>query len=342
MKSIYLKKYGNSANAFELRETPRPACGPQDVLIKVECFGLNYAEVMARNGLYDSAPPLPCVLGYEVAGVICEVGENVAKHHLGKRVVAFTRFGGYAQYAVTNQHAFTEIDDMNAGEACCIAVQYATAYYMAYEATNLNPGDRVLIHAGAGGVGSALIQLCALKGCTVFATAGSDDKLEYMQKLGANHVFNYRKNDYEHQLKTATGAHKLDVTFNPIGGSTFKKDFRLIGSGGRIILFGASERSGKKFGILSSLNFLRKMGLIFPVFLISKSKSLIGVNMLKIGDDKPEMLARCLKNVAALVAAQKLKPHVGARFAASQLADAHALLESRRSIGKIVVYWEQN
>jgi NADPH:quinone reductase-like Zn-dependent oxidoreductase len=339
MKSIFLKKYGKASEAFEIRDAERPKCGAEDVLIEVECFGLNYAEVMARHGLYKPAPKPPGVLGYEVVGTIREVGKSGDSSLIGKRVVAFTRFGGYAETVVTNKNAFAEIGDMDAGEACCIAVQYATAYYMAVETTNIQQGDRVLIHAGAGGVGTALIQLCKLKGAFVFANAGRDDKLQYMKDQGADEVMNSRKDDYELVVKSKLGKDKLDITFNPIAGSTFKKDFRLLGSGGRLILFGASERAGKKFGFFSTVNFLRKMGIMLPIFLVGSSKSIIGVNMLNIGDDKPEVLARCMKNVAELVKSGTLKPHVGARFKASEIAQAHDLLESRKSMGKIVVHW---
>jgi len=339
MKAIFLTKKGDPTAAFEIRETPKPICGTDDVLIKVECFGLNYADVMARNGLYGDAPKMPSVLGYEVVGKIEEAGINVDKNYIGKRVVAFTRFGGYAEFAVTNKNAFSEIGDMDAGEACCIAVQFATAYFMAYEQTNLFPGDKVLIHAGAGGVGTALIQLCKLKGCMVIATAGSDEKLAYMKNLGADEVINYRKSDYTEVIIKKYGAEKLDATFNPIAGSTFKKDLKLIGSGGRVILFGGSERSGKKFGIFSSLNFVFKMRLVIPIVLMMKSKSIIGINMLKVGDNKPEALARALRNCAQMVKQGQLKAHVGARFKVDEIGKAHALLESRNSVGKIVVFW---
>ena len=132
MKAIYLVKNGDAATAFELRETADPIPSSGEVRIKVEAFGLNYADVMARNGLYREAPPLPCVLGYEVVGRIDQVGENVPNDLLGQRVVAFTRFGGYAEYAITNPQAFTRIDDLDAGAALSIATQYVTAYYMTY------------------------------------------------------------------------------------------------------------------------------------------------------------------------------------------------------------------
>ena len=301
MEAIYLVKNGSAESAFELRKCDTPEPGVRDVRIKVEAFGLNYADVMARNGLYREAPPLPAVIGYEVVGIIDKVGADLDADLVGKRVVAFTRFGGYAQYAVTNELGFTEIGDLDAGLALSIATQYVTAYFMAYEMNNLFPNDRVLVHAGAGGVGTALIQLCKLKGCEVIATAGSPEKLEYIKKQGADHAINYRAEDYELAVEKILGKGRLDVSFNPIAGSTFKKDFRMVGAGGRVVLFGGSERSGKKWGILSTLNFVQKMGLVIPIGTMMRSKAVIGVNMLKIGDNKPETLNRCMKNVAQLV-----------------------------------------
>lgn len=340
MKAFYLVKKGAAALAFELKNANHPIPTADEVRIKVEAFGLNYADVMARNGLYREAPPMPCILGYEVVGIVDEVGSNENTDLIGKRVVAFTRFGGYAQYAVASLKGLTIIDDLDAGLALSIATQYVTAFYITNVITNLFPGDRVLVHAGAGGVGTALIQLCKLKGCEVFATAGSEDKMEYMRNNGADHVINYRKVDYAAFIHDKIGPERLDMTFNPIAGSTFKKDFALLGSGGRLALFGGSERSGKKWGFFSTLNFVRKMGFLIPIGTMMRSKSILGVNMLKIGDNKPDTLQLCLQEVAKMVINGELKPHVGGKFKASQLAEAHAMLEDRKSIGKIIVTWD--
>lgn len=342
MKAVVLSQKGNAERALQIQEVLTPTAGKDQIRIKVEAFGLNYADVMARLGLYDAAPKMPCVVGYEVVGLIDEVGEDVDDALIGKRVVAFTRFGGYAEYALTRKDAFAEIGEMDAGEACAIAVQYATAYYMACDAVHLHKGDKVMIHAGAGGVGTALIQLCKLRGCEIFANAGSDEKLAYMSEQGADHVINYRKADYAEVIKSKVGNGSLMATFNPIAGSTFKKDMKLLGSGGKLMLFGGSERSGKKWGALSSLNFVRKMGMIIPIGLVMSSKSIIGVNMLNIGDQQPQILKRCMDEVVKLVKLGELKPIVGARFQVEEVAKAHSLLESRDSIGKIVVYWEKN
>lgn len=337
MKAIYLVKNGSAETAFEIREVEKPQPKKGEVLIKSEGFGLNYAEVMARNGLYREAPPLPCVLGYEVVGIIEAIGEGVDEKWLGKRVAGFTRFGGYAEYAVTMELGVVEIGDMDMGVATCMVTQGATAYYMAYEQLNLFPGDKVMIHAGAGGVGSLLIQLCKRKGCEVYANAGSDEKLNFMKELGADYVMNYRKEDYAEVLPKVLAGDRLDATFNPIAGKTFKKDFKLIGAGGSVILFGGSELSGG--GFFKKLSFIWSMGLLLPIGLMMRSKSVLGTNMLKIGDNKTQTLNRCLNEVVKLVQSGELKPHVGHTFNASEIAKAHDLLESRKTMGKVVVKW---
>jgi len=253
--------------------------------------------------------------------------------------VALTRFGGYAEYAVAFNDACVEIGDMDAAEAAAIAVQFATAYYLAYDSIHLHKGDKVMIHAGAGGVGTALIQLCKLKGCEVFANAGSDEKLAYMKEQGANHVMNYRKEDYSVAIPKILKGSKLQATFNPIAGSTYKKDMKLIGAGGKVMMFGGSERSGQKFGMLSTMNFLRKMGLMIPIGLLMSSKGVIGINMLTIGNEQPLVLRRCMTEVVKLMSEGKLKPQIGGAFKFDEIGEAHNLLESRKSTGKIVVYW---
>jgi len=340
MKAAVLIKTGDANKAFQLDEKPLPEAKKDELLVKVEGFGLNYADVMARRRMYDDAPPLPCVLGYEVVGKVEQVGDPKNNHWIGKRVTAFTLFGGYAEYALTNLSSCQEVsDDLSIGEAAALSTQYVTAYYAANELVNLHAGDKVMLHAAAGGVGIAIIQLVKLKGCEVFALAGSEKKLAFLKSIGADHTINYREKDYEKEVNQILQGGKLDVCFNSITGSTFKKDMRLLGVGGRSVIYGAAERSGSKWGILSTLNFLRKMGLIIPIGLLMKSRGVIGFNMLAIAKEKPQVLERCLKNVIQLNANGKLKPVVEREFPIEKLDEAHALLESRNSIGKIVVKW---
>ncbi len=310
-----------------------------EVQIEVESFGLNYADVMARNGLYREAPPLPCVIGYEVVGKIVDLGKEASKDLLGKRVVAFTRFGGYARHVNTKHLAVAEIGDYDGGKALCLATQYVTAFYMSHVATTVQKGDKVLVHAAAGGVGTALIQLLKGKGVTLFAKTGSDSKKEYLEEMGVDHIINYNKHDYADQIQRVLKRERIDVSFNPVAGSTFKKDWKLLGNGGKLLLFGGSERSGKKWGIFSTLNFVRKMGIIIPITLMMRSKSVIGVNMLKVGDYKPYTMEFCLKSVVQKALNDEVDPKVGASYSADKIADAHAFLESGKSTGKVVVNW---
>jgi len=339
-EAFQLIKNSDAFSSFKLTTIELSEPNSDEVQIEVESFGLNYADVMARRGLYREAPPLPAVIGYEVVGTIKKTGKEVDASWLGKRVVAFTRFGGYSRAVNTNILAVAEIDTMDAGEALCLATQYVTAYYMCNYLLNIHENENVLVHAAAGGVGTALIQLLKLQKAYIIAKTGSDAKIDYLKELGADFIVNYRTTDYSKAISTHLKETRLDVSFNPVAGSTFKTDWKLIGSGGRVVLFGGSERSGKKWGILSTLNFVRKMGLVIPIGLMMRSKNVLGVNMLKVADYQPMVLHRCLHAVVELAKNKQISPKVGASFSSKDLPKAHDLLESGTSTGKVVVTWK--
>lgn len=339
-EAIVLKQNGSAATAFERRAWEINQPKDNEVMIESEAFGLNYADVMSRLGLYREAPPLPCVVGYEVVGRITQVGKDVSSDLVGKRVLAFCRFGGYAKQVVTQEYAVVPIDDIPAEQAMVLCTQAVTAYYMAVYLTPIQAGEKVLIHAAAGGVGTLLVQLARLRGAEVFAKIGDDSKAEVVRALGADHVINYRKGDYAEEVKRLLKGDRLDASFNPAAGSTFKKDFELIGSGGRVVLFGASEMSSGKYGIFSKLNFLRKMGLVLPIGLMMRSKNVLGVNMLKIADNRPIVLTHCLKEVVTLYKDGKLLPQVGGVYSIDEVAKAHEALEKGKTTGKLTVKWD--
>jgi len=338
-QSIQLIKYGEANQAFSFVELSITEPLDDEVQIEVERFGINYADAMAREGNYKEAPPLPCVLGYEVVGKISKLGKNSPAELLGKRVVAFTRFGGYSQCVNTKYFAVVEIGDYDGNKALALATQYVTAYYMAFIATTVQKGDNVLIHAAAGGVGTALIQLLQNKDVNIIAKVGSDDKIQYLKELGVQHIINYNTKDYIEQINNIIQIDQIDISFNPVGGSTFKKDWKLLKSTGTLVLFGGSERSGKKWGILSTLNFVRKMGIIIPISLMMQSKSIIGINMLKVADFKPLILQFCLEKVVKMAINNQLDPQVGAVYSAQEISKAHAFISSGLSTGKIVIEW---
>ncbi len=338
MKAAVLIKNGNVATAFEIQEVPKPEPKAGEVLIKVAAFGLNFADVMARNGMYKEAPPLPAILGYDVAGYIEAVGAGVSTLKAGDRVVAMTRFGGYAEYAVTNATAVAVIpESIDNASATALATQYCTAYYAASEMVNLYKGDKVLIQSGAGGVGTALIQYAKYKGCEIFSTAGSDEKINYLTALGVHNPINYTTQDFEAEIKKHTGGKGVDVIFDAVGGSSVKKGFRSLAAGGRLVCFGAADMSGKN--IFGKLNAALGFGFYHPVMLMVPSKTIIGINMLRIADEKPAVIQRCLAAVVQLTNEGVFKPALGKLFNVSAIGDAHEYLEKRKSMGKVVVEW---
>lgn len=338
-QGILLVQQGSPEAAFKLADIEINVPREDEVLIEVESFGLNYADVMARLGLYRETPPLPCVIGYEVIGKVCQVGHESHADLLGKRVVAITHFGGYAKHAITKIKALIVINDIPASEAMALATQGVTAYYMANYASPIRKGENVLIHAAAGGVGSLLIQLAKLAGANVFAKVSSNEKGKKCLDLGADYFVNYKTTDYVTFINSKIGEKQLDVSFNPVGGSTYKQDKQLLGAGSRIFIFGGSELSNGKWGKLSQINFLKKMGIELPIFAMMQSKGTIGVNMLRIALHRPEILVVCLSEVLHLYKTEQIKIQVGGVFSIDQLNEAHKLLESGNSIGKISVQW---
>lgn len=336
-EAIFLVKKGNAKHAFEKRPISLPDLKAGEVLIQSEAFGLNYADVMARNGLYREAPPMPCVIGYEVVGVVTAVGPECSQGLIGKRVLAFCRFGGYGRHVITTELASVPIGDLLSSEVLALSTQGVTAYYMTDVLAPIQEGDRVLIHAAAGGVGTLLIQLSKIRGAEVIAKVGSKDKEVLVKKLGADYTINYKANDYGAYLSSQP---KIDVSYNPVGGTTFKTDWKSLNAGGKLFLFGGSELSAGRFGFLSSLNFLRNMGIVIPVGLMMSSKSILGVNMLKIADFNPAVMQNCLHNIMRLYETKQIKVVVGKVYAVRDISLAHEHLESGLSMGKISILWD--
>ena len=340
MKTWTITRYGDAESVFSLEEHPDLKPGPGEVLIEVDAFGINFADVMARRGLYRDAPKLPMVVGYEVVGRIAGLGEGVEGLTLGTRVLAFTRFGGYATQVVTIANAVVPIPDaMEDGEALACCVQYVTAWFSAVDRVSLRPGDHVLIQAAAGGVGTGLVQLAKQAGCIVYGTAGSEKKLDFLRELGVDFPINYRKEDFFERIKAMRGKEGLDVVFDSLGGKAFKKGFKLLGPGGRIVGFGAATRTNGGRNIINDIRTLLGFGFFAPPFMLMSSKSIIGVGMLAIADEKPTLLRLCLESVVELWKEGKLKPIVGGEFKGEEMAAAHRFVEERRSIGKVIVRW---
>lgn len=340
MNGFVLLRHGEASKAFELRELADPVPGRGQVRIAVEAFGLNFADVMARLGLYRDAPPIPAVLGYEVVGRIDMVGEGVPAFSKGMRVVAMTRFGGYATLALSDMHGIAEIpDDYCAATATALATQYVTAWYAADELVRLHPGDRVLIQGAAGGVGTALVQIAKLHGCTVYGTTGSRGKMEHLREIGVDVPLCTAEAPFDTEYRKAAGGKHLDVIFDSLGGAGVRKGLHLLGSGGRLVSYGVADMVGSQHTFPSSLRTLLAFGFPHPLILLLQSKSLLGINMLRIADDRPEIIQRCLSSVVRRGISGELRPVLGRVFPSTEFFAAHEWLRKRHSIGKIAVRW---
>ena len=340
MKAAFLVKTGSSNQAFEIRNTDRPKVKNHEVLIKVETFGLNYADVMARNGIYAAAPPLPSILGYEAVGVITEIGKDVSHLKIGDRVLAFTRFGAYAEYCVANNEAVAILPKEIPNDiATALATQYCTAIYATDWMANIKPFERVLIHAGAGGVGHGLIQYAKLVGCKVIVTAGSDEKIAYLKSLGVDHAINYTNHDFVIELENKFGARPVNAIFDPIGGKNYKLNRKLLAVGGRMIMFGVSAFSKKKGTFIDKLQLAAQFGVLSPLDFLIKSNGVIGVNMLHIADQNPQIINALLKQAISGYSKGIYQPKMAFSGSINEISKAHNLLESRGTIGKLAISW---
>jgi NADPH:quinone reductase-like Zn-dependent oxidoreductase len=340
MKAALLVATGAPDRAFRLQEMPDPLITtPTQVRIQVEAFGLNFADVVARLGQYQDCPPLPAVIGYEVVGTIESVGSGVTHLPIGMRVLAFTRFGGYATMAITDAAAVVPIGDMDAGVATALCTQYSTAYFAAEYITQLHQGEHVLIQSAAGGVGTALVQLAKRRGCIIYGTAGSDAKLEHIKKLGVDFPINYSTQNFADAIKQIAPDGKVDVIFDAVGGDAVRKGISLLAAGGRMVCYGAASMSQRSKNIFKTAKTALEFGIYHPAQFMMSSKSLMGVNMLRIADQRPLVLQQCLQNVIALAQQGELKPVVDGVYPIAQLAEAHERLETRQTMGKIAIRW---
>lgn len=343
MKAIQLIKYGDASSSFKIANIHEPELiKKEDVLIRVEASGINFADVMARKGLYRAAPPLPAVLGYEVVGIVVKVNDPVNEPFLGKRVLAMTRFGGYAEFALSTSKGIQEIPrELNNGAALALATQYCTAYFAMNVEMNLAKGDTVLIHAASGGVGTALTQLAKLKGCIVIGLTRTKNKEDYLIKNGVDICIVTSSKDYVKEIENQIGKKKVDAIFNPVGGETIKKDLTLLNSGGKLVFFGISDRLKKSKGIINTFLQLLKIGKVHPAILLLNSQSIIGVNLLKIAEDKPNIIEQVLKDLIKLASENKIKPNAKHVYSYKEIHLAHDGLEKGNFTGKSFINWEK-
>lgn len=333
-----LIKYGPSHGAFELRTRKLPPLSPNKVRVQVKAFGLNYADVMARKGMYKPAPHPPGVLGYEIAGIVSEVHEPQDSAWLNKRVLAFTRFGGYASVVDLHPEQLAELpENLNYPTATALATQYCTAYHMIHGYGQIEPGSTVFQHAPSGGVGKAIADILSACDIRLYGITGNEEKKSALLKSGFAEVFLRREKDYHISMqKLLPGG--VDYIFNSVAGNTLGKDMKMLATGGKLFIYGAAQRSSYRRGWLGLLRLAMNSGFYSPLMLAMGSKSIIGVNMLSLADVKPNMLKNTMLQLMDLYRNNLLKPSVKS-YPFADLPEAHHLLESGESHGKLCIEW---
>jgi NADPH:quinone reductase len=335
MRRVLLSRHGG-VDVLRLTTVPRPEPQADEVRVRIERIGVNYAEVLSRRGEYGWTPPLPYVPGMEAYGRIDAVGPRSTRR-VGEPVVVGAQHGCYAEYVVVpERQALPAIAGFSPDENAAFPVNYITAWVALFELARLRPSDRVLVQAAAGGVGTAAVQLAKHFGCTVYGTAGGDEKLALLRRLGVDHAINYRRQDLEAEVRAVAGAAGVDVVLELVGGEVYRKSVRLLAPFGRIVVAGLA---GVHFQLRNPLTWWSTWRALPRARLGQMARGSQGVMTTHVGYllDRPEVLARVWRDLVAYVESHGIRPVVGATFGFDELPQAHALMESRRSVGKIMV-----
>jgi NADPH:quinone reductase-like Zn-dependent oxidoreductase len=324
-------------DALKVQEKPDPTPRDDEVVIHVRAAGLNFADILARQGLYPDGPPKPCVMGYEVSGVVDAVGKDVNSSFLGKSVVALTRFGGQSEMiAVKATQIFEKPEKLTFEQAAAIPVNYLTAYALIVVMGSLHEGESILIHNAGGGVGLAALDIAKKIGAVTYGTASSG-KHKFLTERGLDHPIDYRNQDWQPQLMQLTNGRGVDLIIDPIGGVHWKKSYASLRHTGRLGMFGVSTASANGIsGKLKMLKAVVQMPRFHPLGLLNKNRGVFGLNLGHMWHE-PEKVALWMRDILRGVEEEWIQPHVDQAFSFDDVGKAHRRLEERKNIGKVIL-----
>ena len=336
MRQAVITRHG-PPEVFEMREGPEPRPGVGEVRVRVRAAGINFADVLARLGLYPDAPKPPLVVGYEVAGHIDAIGDEVTGFSEGERVVALTRFGGYSDVVVAPAaQCFHFPDRLSDSEAAAVPVTYLTAAIALYRMAALSPGETVLVHNAGGGVGIAATQLARLRRATVIGTA-SAMKHDALRSFGVDYAIDYRHADVAAEVRRITRGRGVDVVLDPIGGPSFTESYRLLAPLGRLIIFGLSAAApGEKRSWYKAIRAWAATPRFDPLSMINRNRGVFGLHVGHLWDQRSQ-LAPLMDMLMTELGAERLRPVVARSFPLEHAAEAHRYIQSRANIGKVVL-----
>ncbi len=337
MKTFVITKFG-SPSVLKLREEAERALRNREVRVRTCYIGLNFAEVFARLGIYPGIPKPPFVPGIEFSGIVTEVDAGVRTFKPGDRVMGFSRQGAYAESVCVNEDHMAKIPKrMSLPEAASFPVAFLSAYHGLVTLAHARRGERLLLHAAAGGVGLATIQIAKHLGLEIFATAGSAEKLLVAEREGAHHVLNYSSGDFSVPVKRQTGGYGVDIVMDSVGGSVFRKSWPLMAPMGRYVLYGFAAVTGK--GGLNRLRMIKEavqVPLVFPPSIVSRNVSLMGFNLYFL-THKVRYLKGATRQLLGWYEKRIIAPSFRSTFSFDDIPRAHEFLQSRKSIGKVIV-----
>jgi len=336
MKQIWIPRHGGPS-VLEVREAEDPTPGDGQVRVRVRAAGINFADIMARMGLYPDAPKTPMVVGYEVAGDVDAVGPGVTGFAVGDRVVAATRFGGYSDVVCADARLTAALPAaLSYEQGAALPVNYLTAWLMLVHLGNVHRGDRVLVHAAAGGVGQAAVRIAHHHGAEVIGTA-SAPKHERLREQGVAHCVDYRNQDFEAEVKRITGGAGVHIALDAVGGKSFGKSYRCLAPTGRLFAFGASSLApGEKRSILKAIRGFLAMPKFKPLDMMGDNRGVFGINLGHLWDQHA-LLRAMLVDIIALAAEGPLAPTVDRTFPFAEATAAHAYIQAHKNFGKVLL-----
>lgn len=332
MRAIFIERFGGT-EVLNVRETATPSPRAGELQIAVKAAGVNFADILARQGIYPPAPKPPCVVGYEVSGTVSAVGDGVNPSWIGKDVIAMPHFGSYAEVACVDlAHVWEKPAQLSFEQAAAIPENYVTAWALLIGLGGLKHGETVLVHNAGGGVGLAALDIARHVGATIIGTA-SPRKHEFLRSRGCHHCVDYTQAGWPAQVLTLAGR-GVDLAIDPIGGANWKKSYSVLGKGGRLGMFGISGASqGGKLGLIK---LALGMPFFHPIKLMGGNRGVFGVQMHEMYEETGKF-GGWMKEVMAGVAAGWVRPHVDRVFTFAEAGAAHAHIEGRGNIGKVIL-----
>ncbi len=334
MKAYLLRNHGQPG-VLKIAEVIEPVPEANQVKIKVRYIGINYAEILSRRGQYNWAPKKPYIPGMEGMGEIVELGSAVKTHKLGDLVIFGNQTGAYAEYiTVSDYMALPALPSFSEEENGAFLVTFMTAWISLFKMGRIKPEDVVLIHAAAGGVGTAAVQLASKFGSTVYGTASNSEKLELIKKLGAKSAINYQTEDFFDIIKDQEGG--VDYVLEVVGGEVFKKSVELLNPFGRLVVTGYASIPFKRWNPWSWWLTWRDAP---KAPIMNMAKNSYGILASHIGYliEKPEIVKNNWSELVEFVQLHEIKPIISKIFDFDELPMAHEYMESRKSYGKILV-----